>query len=197
MKKIFKAFLILIIFSAFLISILYGLRLTHTQYQYEYLTNSLVVTIPNRLWFETNSQQDYLVKDDAQTFPFENSSLEYTKSGYDIGYIYPTYTAQIANDATIKTDIVTRDKDTLQIARTIKVQNPEKYDSYISKIAFSEFGSYSNNTFTQEGCDIRLSSQNGDLSYKKDISAVLISYPVNGVGDINDIINITIECKGL
>lgn len=175
---------------------LYGSRLSHTQYQYEYLTNSLVVTIPNRLWFEINSLQDYLVKDDVQTLPFENSSLEHTKSGYDIGYLYPTYTARIANDATTKTDIITRDKDTLQIARTINIQNPDKYDSYISKIAFSEFGKYTNNTFTQEGCNINLSSENGELSYKKEISTIFISYPIDRVGDINDIINITIECKG-
>jgi len=197
MKKIFKALLVLIIFFALLISILYGLRITHTQYQYEYLTNSLVVTIPNRLWFETNSQQDYLLKDNTSTYIFSNDLLDHTKSGYDIGYLYPTYTAQIVNDTVDKTDIITREKNSLRVDRTIKIQNPEKYDSYISKIAFSELGKYSDNTFTQEGCNINLSSRKGEISYEKEISTILISYPVSGVGVIDDIINITIECKGL
>jgi len=197
MKKIFKAFLIIIIFAAFLISILYGSRIMHTQYQYEYLTNSLVVTIPNRLWFETNSQQDYLEKENTSTYIFENSSLEHTKSGYDIGYIYPTYTTKIANDTVDKTDIITREKNSLRVDRTIKIQNPGNYEYYVSKIAFSELGQYSDNTFTQEGCSINFSSQKGEISYQKELSIILISYPIDKVGEIKDIINITIECKGL
>lgn len=196
MKKTFKALLILIIFSAFFISLLYGLRIRNTQYKYEYLTNSLVVTIPNRLWFETNSQQDYFLKDNSKTFIFENSSLTYSKSGYDIGNMYPTYTAEISNDIASKTDIATREKNTLKIDRTITIPNATTYSSYISKIAFSEYGQYSNNNFNQEGCNIHTSSEKGSVTYDNEISAILISYPLDeSVGEIKDTINITIECK--
>ncbi len=196
MKKIFKIFLVIIIFVCFLTSILYGLRIKDTLYEYEYLTNSLVVTIPNKLWFETNSQQDYLLKDQTtSTYIFSDNLLEYTKSGYNIGYIYPTYTAKIANDAVDKTDIVTREKNSLDIDRNIKIQNPSDYDYYVSKLALSEFGSYANNTFTQEGCSINISSQNGVISYEKEASIILVSYMINGNTNIDDHINITIECK--
>jgi hypothetical protein len=197
MKKIFKILLVIIIFLFFLTSILYGLRITNTSYQYEYLGNALVITIPNKLWFETNSQQDSLVKDSVPTYIFENNLLEYTPSGYNIGYLYPTYTAQIANGTISKTDVVTREKDTLNILRTIKLEGSEGYDSYTSKITFSEFGSYANNTFSQEGCNIHISSQNGDISYIKDSSIILISYKINEMEYIRDTINIIIECKGL
>lgn len=195
MKKIFKIFLVIIIFVFFLTSILYGLRIKDTLYEYQYLTNSLVVTIPNKLWFETNSQQDYLLKDETSTYIFNENLLEYTRSGYNIGYIYPTYTAKIANDNVNKTDVVTREKNSLRIDRTIKIQDPSNYDTYVSKIAFSEFGSYLNDTFTQEGCSISISSQNGEVSYKEENSILLISYMINGNERIEDHINITIECK--
>jgi len=195
MKKIFKIFLVIIIFAAFLTSILYGLRIKDTLYEYQYLTNSLVVTIPNKLWFETNSQQDYLLKDETSTYIFSDNLLEYTRSGYNIGYLYPTYTAKIANDNVNKTDVITREKNSLEIDRIIEIQNPNDYDYYVSKIAFSEFGSYVNNTFTQEGCSINVSSQNGEISYKEENSILLISYMINGNERIEDQINIAIECK--
>lgn len=195
MKKIFKIFLGIIIFVVFLTSIFYGLRINNTLYEYQYLTNSLVVTIPNKLWFETNSQQDYLLKDETTKYIFSDNLLEHTRSGSDIGPLYPTYVANIKNDSAKKTDIVTRKTQTLSIDRVVELQSPNDYKYYVSQIALSEFGEYTGNTFEQEGCSIGVTSQNGEVSYKEANSVLLISYMINGNKNIKDHIAITIECK--
>ncbi len=197
MKKLVKILLLIFIILSFCISILYGTRILNTPYIYEYLNNSLVVTIPNKLWFEINSQNDYLSKGENTKYLFENDLVNFTKSGYSIGYIYPTYTAKTENDTTSKTDTVTRQKDSLKIQRTIQTQNSGLYDNYISKIIFSKYGTFLNNTYTQDGCDIAISSTKGEIEYDEKSASVLISYKLNEVGEIKDILDITIQCKGL
>jgi len=197
MKKLVKILLLIFIILSFCISILYGTRILNTPYIYEYLNNSLVVTIPNKLWFEINSQNDYLFKGENTKYLFENDLVNFTKSGYNIGYIYPTYTAKTENDTTSKTDTVTRQKDSLKIQRTIQTQNSGLYDNYISKIIFSKYGTFLNNTYTQDGCDIAISSTKGEIEYDEKSASVLISYKLNEVGEIKDILDITIQCKGL
>ncbi len=197
MKKLAKILLLIFIIISFCISILYGTRIFNTPYTYEYLNNSLVVTIPNKLWFEINSQNDYLSKGENTKYLFENDLVNYTKSGYNIGYIYPTYTAKTENDTTSKTDIVTRQKDSLKIERSIQTQNSGLYDNYITKIIFSKYGTFENNTYTQDGCDILISSTKGEIEYDEKFASVLISYKLDEVGEIEDVIDITIQCKGL
>lgn len=197
MKKLVKILLIIFIILTFCISILYGTRIFNTPYAYEYINNSLVVTIPNKLWFEINTQNDYLSKGENTKYHFENDLVDYTKSGYNIGYIYPTYTAKVENDTTSKTDTITRQKDSLKIERAIQTQNSEKYDSYTSKIIFSKYGTFENNTYSQDGCDISVSSTKGEIKYDEKSASVLISYKLDKVGEIKDILDITIQCKGL
>jgi len=197
MRKLFKIFFLIFALLSFGISLLYGTRIFRTPYIYEYINNSLVVTIPNKIWFEINNQQDFLSKDNKPTYVFENDLLEYTKSGYNIGYIYPTYTSKTENDTITKTDIVTRGKDTLEIKRSVKIQNHTPYDSYISKISFSKYGIFLDNTYTQDGCDIQVSSQNGELKYDPKTATLSISYNPDEVGEIEDTINISVQCKGL
>lgn len=197
MPKLLKIFFILFALLSFGISLLYGLRIFRTPYIYEYLNNSLVVTIPNKIWFEINNQQDSLTKGNKPTNIFENDLLEYTKSAYNIGYIYPTYTSKTENNTITKTDTVTREKDTLKLKRSVKVQNSKQYSNYISKITFSKYGTFLNNTYTQDGCDILVSSENGDLKYDPKTATLSISYKLNEVGEVEDIINISIQCKGL
>lgn len=197
MRKLLKIFFLIFALLSFGISLLYGYRIFRTPYIYEYINNSLVVTIPNKVWFEINNQQDSLAKDNKQIYIFENDLLEYTKSGYNIGYLYPTYTSKTENDTTIKTDTVTRQKDILQIKRFVKIQNPQSYKNYISKIAFSKYGTFENNTYTQDGCDISVTSEKGELKYDPKTASLNISYKPNEVGEIEDTINIEIQCKGL
>jgi len=197
MRKLFKIFFLIFALLSFGISLLYGSRIFRTPYTYEYLNNSLVVTIPNKVWFEINNQQDSLTKDNKPTYIFENDLLEYTKSGYNIGYIYPTYTAKTENDTITKTDIVTRQKDTLGIKRSVKIQNPTLHDYYISRITFSKYGAFLDNTYTQDGCDISVTSQNGEVKYDQKTASMTMSYKLNEVGEIEDTINIEIQCKGL
>jgi hypothetical protein len=178
---------------------LYGFRIPNVPFEYEYSENSLIVSIPNKLWFELNNQQDYLQKEPEDNIEiFSNDILEYTKSGYDIGPFYPTYTADIKNDSISKTDIINRKKNAIQIDRTIILETSEQYDNYVSKITFSEFGSYENNTFSQEGCNIKIQSQTGDIRYNKESSTILVTYPLKTTSaTIKDTLNIAIECKGL
>ena len=197
MRKLLKIFFLIFALLSFGISLLYGTRIFNTPYMYEYLNNSLVVTIPNKLWFEINSQNDYLSKEENTKYLFENDLVNFIKSGYNIGYIYPTYIAKTENDTTSKTDTVTRQKDSLKIQRTIQTQNSGLYDNYISKIIFSKYGTFLNNTYTQDGCDISISSTKGEIGYDEKSASVLISYKLNEVGEIKDIIDITIQCKGL
>lgn len=197
MRKLFKIFFLIFVLLSFGISLLYGSRIFRNPYTYEYLNNSLVVTIPNKVWFEINNQQDSLTKDNKPTYIFENDLLGYTRSGYNIGYIYPTYTAKTQNDTVTKTDAVTRQKDTLGIKRSVKIQSPQLYKDYISKISFSKYGIFENNTYTQDGCDISIFSERGEITYDEKSASVLISYKLGEVGEIEDIIDITIQCKGL
>lgn len=196
MRKLFKIFFLIIALFSFGISSLYGFRIFRIPYTYEYLNNSLVVTIPNKVWFEINNQQDTLTKDNKPTYIFENDLLEYTKSGYNIGYLYPTYTSRTENDTLTKTDTVTRVKDTLQIKRFVKIQRHVE-DTYISKISFSKYGTFENGTYTQDGCDISVTSQNGEVKYNQKTASMTMSYKINEVGEIEDTINIEIQCKGL
>lgn len=197
MRKLLKIFFIIFALLSLGISLLYGSRIFRTPYIYEYINNSLVVTIPNKIWFEINSQQDTLTKDNNPTYIFENDLLDYTKSGYNIGYIYPTYTAKTVNNTLAKTDIVTRERDTLEIKRSVKIQNPTLHDYYISRISFSKYGTFLNNTYTQDGCDIQVSSENGELKYDPKTATLSISYNPDEVGEIEDTINISVQCKGL
>lgn len=197
MTKFLKIFFLIPALLPLGVSLLYGSRILRNPYIYEYINNSLVVTIPNKVWFEINNQQDSLTKDNKPTYIFENDLLEYTKSGYNIGYIYPTYTAKTENNTITKTDLVTRTEDNLEIKRSVKVQNSEQYSSYMSKITFSKYGTFLNNTYTQDGCDILVSSENGDLNYDQKTATLSISYKLSEVGEIEDIINISIRCKGL
>lgn len=197
MRKLLKIFFLIFALLSFGISLLYGSRIFRNPYIYEYINNSLVVTIPNKIWFEINNQQDSLTKDNKPTYIFEDDLLEYTKSGYNIGYIYPTYTSKTENNTLTKTDVVTREKDTLEIKRSVKVQNPTQYGYYTSKVTFSKYGTFLDNTYTQDGCDIFITSEKGELKYDPRIATLSISYKLNEVGEIEDIINISIQCKGL
>lgn len=197
MVKLLKIFFLIFALLSFGISLLYGSRIFRTPYIYEYINNSLVVTIPNKVWFEINNQQDSLTKDNKPTYIFEDDLLEYTKSGYNIGYIYPTYTAKTENNTLTKTDVVTREKDTLEIKRSVEIQNPTQYGYYTSKVTFSKYGTFENNTYTQDGCDISVSSEKGGIKYDAKTATLSISYKLNEVGEIEDIINISIQCKGL
>lgn len=197
MRKLLKIFFLIFALLSFGISLLYGSRIFRTPYIYEYINNSLVVTIPNKIWFEMNNQQDSLTKDKKPTYIFEDDLLGYTKSGYNIGYIYPTYTAKTENNTLTKTDVVTREKDTLEIKRSVEIQNPTQYGYYTSKVTFSKYGTFENNTYTQDGCDIFITSRSGELKYDAKTATLSISYKLNEVGEIEDIINISVQCKGL
>jgi hypothetical protein len=198
MKIAFKIFLIIFIVTTTAVSILYGSRILNIPYEYGYSDNSLILTIPNKLWVELNSQQDYLLKGEKKTAIFQNSLLEYTEFGNNIGPQYPIYAATIKKDIISKTDIVTRKGNNLNIRRAITLNTTEQYDHYISDITFSELGEYNNNTFSQEGCDIKTESQTGDIQYDKESSTISVSYTIeNDDTIIDDKLNISVYCKGL
>jgi len=199
MQKVFKILISVIILVIFLISVLYGFRIPNVPFEYTYAENSLIITIPNKLWLELNSQQDYLQNDsDEKSEIFQNSILEYQKSGYNIGPFYPTYAGNIQDNVISKIDIVNRNKNTLGIDRTIILGTEEKYEQYVSQITFSEFGTFDKNTFSQEGCDIKIQSQTGEIQYDETNSTILIYYPLKTTSaTIKDTLNISVECKGL
>ncbi len=197
MRKLLKILFLIIALLSFGISLLYGSRIFNTPYTYEYINNSLVVTIPNKVWFEINNQQDSLTVNNKPTYIFENDLLKYTKSGYNLGYIYPTYISQTENNIITKTDTVTRKKDILEIKRFVKIQNPTLYKDYTSKITFSKYGIFENNTYIQDGCSIPISSNTGQIKYDSKTATLSITYKLNEVGEIEDTINISVQCKGL
>lgn len=198
MKIAFKIFLIIFIVITTAVSILYGSRILNIPYEYGYSDNSLIITIPNKLWVELNSQQDYLLKGDEKTAIFPNSLLEYTEFGNNLGPQYPIYAATIKEDIISKTDIVTRKGNNLSIRRAITLNTTEQYDHYVSNITFSELGTYNEGTFSQEGCDIKTESQVGDLQYDKESSTISVSYKIEKDDTtIDDTLNINVYCKGL
>ena len=198
MKIAFKIFLIIFVVTTTIISIIYGTRIFHIPYEYGYTDNSLIITIPNKLWIELNSQQDYLINGDAKKEIYQNSLLEYTKFGNDLGSQYPIYAATIKEDLVSKTDIVTRKENNLSIRRAITLSTTDQYDRYVSNITFSELGTYNEGTFSQEGCDIKTESQTGDVQYDKESSTISVSYTIEKDDTtIDDTLNINVYCKGL
>ena len=60
-----------------------------------------------------------------------------------------------------------------------------------------KYGTFLDNTYTQDGCDISVSSKSGELIYDQKTATLSISYNPDEVGEIEDTINISVQCKGL
>jgi hypothetical protein len=171
------------------ISIYYGLRLRNTPFIYEYMNRSYVVTLPNKVWFEINGSMDILDNEEI----FKNDTSEIVKEGYDIGPNYPRYIVRTENDTLRKIQTAERVGDILKIENDIEILQGE-YDEYIQKIFFSQYGTFQNNTYSQEGCSVKISSDSGDISYKEEYAVIMVTYDIKERDSIKDKIYFEISC---
>ena len=189
MKTILKILLTLITIMILPISIYYGLRLSNTNYTYEYLNRSLVVTLPNGVWFEVNGSQD--LEDDTELI-FENDTPDIKREGIDLGLLYPEYTITMENDTADKTQTVNRVEDTTNIENIINLKTKE-FQTYTARIYFSQLGEFKNDTYTQGRCSVKVESQEGEISYNQELATVNIEYQIEDT-KINDLIQLEISC---
>lgn len=189
MKTIIKIIITIIIVLTLPISIYYGLRLKNTPFIYEYMNRSHVITLPNKVWFEINGSMDILDDEDILI----NETPEVIKEGYDVGPQYPRYTTTYENDTIKKVQTSKRVGDILTIENSIEIVDGE-YNKYIQKIFFSQYGTFGNNTYTQEGCSVKISSKNGNISYDEEYALVMITYDIKENSRIEDILSFEISC---
>lgn len=189
MKNILKVLLVLIIVLIFPISVFYGLRILNNGYTYEYLNRSLVITLPNGVWFELNEAQDLV---NEETLIFENDTANTKKSGMDFGLLYPTYTITMENDTATKSQTAKRSGNTVSIENTINF-NKDVFQTYTARIYFSKYGDFENDTYTQDGCSVKVISENGAVSYDEKYAIVDIEYQIEN-SKVDDLIKIEISC---
>ncbi|MFA5634017.1 MAG: hypothetical protein WCY00_00305 [Candidatus Dojkabacteria bacterium] len=189
MKTIIKVIITTIVLLTLPISIYYGLRLKDTPFTYEYMNRSYVITLPNKVWFEINGSTDILKNDEILV----NETPEVVEEGYDIGPQYPKYTTTYENDTIKKVQTSKRVGDILTIESYIEIAEGE-HDEYIQKIFFSQYGTFENNTYTQEGCSVKISSKNGNISHDEEYALVMITYDIKENSRIEDILSFEISC---
>jgi hypothetical protein len=189
MKIILKVIIGIIIVVTLPISIYYGLRIENTPFKMEYKNRSYVVTLPNKVWFELNGAMDTL----DEEMIFENDLPKIEQSGFDIGPQYPTYKATMENNTGKSTRVGYRVGDSIKIEQDIEIykENPETYNT---KIYFSQYGQFQNNTYSKDGCEVGIKSEKGFITYDEDFAIVKIEYEVMD-SDIKDLISIDISCK--
>ncbi|MBI2356567.1 hypothetical protein HYV12_00705 [Candidatus Dojkabacteria bacterium] len=183
MKLLFKIKIILIILIGLPISVYYGLRFFDEPMYYEFNNRSYVVTLPSRVWFEIDTSLDQFVeKEDVGNLfiPFEDSRPNVKGEGINIGLSYPKIGSKIEENGVSKHQTLSRLGDTLVFDSEIKLK-PEilqKYDTYVINILFSQYGryDYQTNTYSQEGCDVKFESEEGEISYREDQAKVFVSY---------------------
>jgi translation elongation factor EF-1beta len=189
MKNILKTLLVLIIILILPISIYYGLRLLNTNYVYEYLNRSLVVTLPNGVWFEVNGSEDLA---DENELIFQNDIPTVKRESINFGLKYLTYTITTENDTATRIQKVKRAEDTLSIENIISF-NTDEFQTYTTRIYFSEYGEFKDDTYTQDGCSVKVTSQEGDISYDDEYAIINITYKIED-SKINDLIQLEISC---
>lgn len=189
MKTIIKVIITTIVLLTLPISIYYGLRLKDTPFTYEYMNRSYVITLPNKVWFEINGSTDILKNDEILV----NETPEVVEEGYDIGPQYPKYTTTYENDTIKKVQTSKRVGDTLTIESYIEIAEGE-HDEYIQKVFFSQHGTFKDNSYTQEGCNVKISSKNGTLSYDEEYALLMITYDVRGITKVEDTLSFEISC---
>ena len=189
MKNILKVLLVLIIIIIFPLSVFYGLRILNNGYTYEYLNRSIVVTLTNGIWFEVNGAED--LADDTDLI-FEDDTTDIKESSIDFGLIYPKYTITTENDTATRIQKVKRAEDTLSIENIISF-NTDEFQTYTTRIYFSEYGEFKDDTYTQDGCSVKVTSQEGDISYDDEYAIINITYKIED-SKINDLIQLEISC---
>lgn len=189
MKIVLKIVIGIIIVVTLPISIYYGLRIENTPFQMEYKNRSYVVTLPNKVWFEINSAMDTL----DEEMIFEDDLPKIEQSGFDIGPQYPTYKATMENNTAKSTRVGYRVGDSIKIEQNIEIhkENPETYST---RIYFSQYGQFQNNTYSKDGCNVEIKSEKGFITYDKEFAIVKIEYEVID-RSIKDLISIDISCK--
>lgn len=197
MKTILKTITILLVLLTIPISIYYGLRILNNKFQYTYINNSVVITLPNKIWFELSGTQDYLIDSEDMEYKeykiFETQLSDSNKSGYDIGLQYPKYSVTTQSRAVERTQEVTREKDTLNIYQQLDIKDL-KYEKYISNIYFSQYGKIVDNTYTQEGCSVQITSESGKVIGDEQYSLIKIEYDIKNKTKIKDNIKMYILC---
>jgi hypothetical protein len=197
MKTILKTITIILVLLITPISIYYGLRIFNNKFQYTYTNSSVVITLPNKIWFELSGTQDYLIdKDDVEYKEykiFETQLPDMTKSGYDIGLQYPKYSITTQSRAVDRIQEVTREKDTLNIYQQLDIKDL-KYDKYISNIYFSQYGEIIDNKYSQEGCSVQVTSEIGKVISDEQYALIKVEYDITNKTMIKDNIKMYISC---
>lgn len=190
MKNILKVLLVLIIVLIFPISVFYGLRILNNGYVYEYLNTSIVVTLTNGVWFEIDGSQDLVNEKDLI---FRDDTPKTERNGIDFGLLYPTYTITTENDTATKIQNVKRVGDTITIKNNIHF-NTDEFQTYTTRIYFSEYGEFKDDTYTRDGCSVKVTSQEGDIFYDDEYAIINITYKIEDSKIINDLIQLEISC---
>jgi hypothetical protein len=197
MKTILKTITIILVLLITPISIYYGLRIFNNKFQYTYTNSSVVITLPNKIWFELSGTQDYLIdKDDVEYKEykiFETQLPDMTKSGYDIGLQYPKYNITTESRAVDRIQEVTREKDTLNIYQELDIKDL-KYDKYISNIYFSQYGEIIDNKYSQEGCSVQVTSEIGKVISDEKYAVIKVEYDIANKSMVKDNIKMYISC---
>lgn len=197
MKTILKTITIILVLLITPISIYYGLRIFNNKFQYTYTNSSVVITLPNKIWFELSGTQDYLIdKDDVEYKEykiFETQLPDMTKSGYDIGLQYPKYNITTESRAVDRIQEVTREKDTLNIYQELDIKDL-KYDKYISNIYFSQYGEIIDNKYSQEGCSVQVTSEIGKVISDEKYAVIKVEYDIANISMVKDNIKMYISC---
>ena len=171
------------------ISIYYGLRFRNTPFVFEYINRSYVITLPNKVWFEIDGGKDML----DEEVVFSNDTPQLIKEGIDIGPRYPKYTVITKNNIAQRTQIANRVGDTIGIELKVDTFG-EEYEEYITNIYFSQSGTFDGNTYIQEGCEVEVEADNGDISFNEEFAIISITNNVLE-GKVEDSISINISCK--
>lgn len=190
MRIVIKIILTILIVLSLPLSIYYGLRFTHTPFVHEYMNRSFVITLPNKVWFELNGATDLLDDDEI----FTNDIPEVDAVGNDIGPKYIQYTMTFENDIAKKVQGMRRERDSLFVDTRIDFYERDQ-EVYTQKIFFSQYGTFEDNTYSQEGCKVHILSDGGEVLYDKEYSVITISYDIKGKDYIKDNLTIDILCR--
>lgn len=189
MKTTVKVAITIVIILTIPISIYYGLRIKNTPFTLEYINRSYVVTLPNKIWFEVDGGTDTL--DDEKIF--ENNTTNIEKQGIDFGLKYSKYTVITENDTAKRTQTAIRVGDTIQLKQNIVFNNISEGE-YITTIFFSQYGEFENNIYKKDGCEVKISSEKGYITYDEQYSVTKVIFEIGNNG-INDTILLDISCK--
>jgi hypothetical protein len=187
MKTLLKILITIVIILTIPISIYYGLRIKNTHSTLEYINNKYVVTLPNKTWFEIGGPTDTLDNEKI----FETDSVKVETSGIDFGLQYPTYTTVTENNFAKRTTKATRVGDSIEITQNIEIKK-ENTNSYTTHIFFSQYGEFNKNKYIHEGCEVKISSENGTIQNNEQNAITMISYKTEE--NIEDTITFDISC---